>query len=98
MKYLLVIIFSVFILSSCDIRLSNEDLAEEVTASIEEWAADQGVDMTIDSLIITRESDNSNLYKGILETTECKFGGCNEFIYAVKITYDGEYFAWEIQP
>ena len=108
LKSLLCLIFSVFILSSCDTdtRLSNDDLAKEVVASMEEWFADNGPESpdsliltaSVDSLILTRESNDSNIYWGILETTECVGPTvCYEYTYSVKVIYDGENITWEIE-
>ena len=118
LKSLLCLIFSVFILSSCDTdtrlsnddlakdRLSNDDLAKEVVASMEEWFADNGPESpdsliltaSVDSLILARESNDSNIYWGILETTECVGPTvCWEYTYSVKVIYDGENITWEIE-
>ena len=75
------------ILASCDARLSTQQLTEEVLTSMGETLDDS---ISIDSLIITRDSNESNTYTGILVTSEPN----GEFTYTVAITYDGENMTW----
>ena len=90
-KYLIMFV-ALFVLTACDTRLSNEELVSQVIVSMEESATFVDADISVDSLIITRDSDGSNTYTGVLQTSEP--GG--SFTYSVVVTYDGEYFIWEI--
>ena len=47
----------------------------------------------IDTFLLTRESNDSNRYKGIMKTTEPN----GNFTYTVDVTYDGEAFTWEVK-
>tara|TARA_Y100000022_G_C13191013_1_gene348055 strand:- start:590 stop:865 length:276 start_codon:yes stop_codon:yes gene_type:complete len=91
MKKYLFIFAAVFFLIACDSRLSTSDLAEEVIDSMEAEFSNSGI--MIDSLILTRDSSESNMYTGILETRE----PAGSFTYSVKVTYDGEYFTWQVE-
>jgi hypothetical protein len=88
-KYLITLV-AVFALTACDTRLGTADLTSQVITSMEETFTGQNIN--VDSLIITRDSSESNIYTGILETTEP--GG--NFTYSVKVTYDGENMTWRV--
>lgn len=92
MKKYLIMFVAVFLLAACDSRLSNEELVSEVIVSMEESQTFVDANISVDSLIITRDSADSNTYTGILQTSEP--GG--SFTYSVAITYDGEYFTWRV--
>ena len=91
MKKYLILFCAVFIIAACDSRLSNADLASQVIDGLEENYAGMGIN--IESLIITRESDTSNKYTGILKTSEPN----GSFTYSVAITYDGENITWQVE-
>ena len=48
--------------------------------------------INVDSLIITRDSAESNTYTGILQTSEPN----GSFTYSVEVTYDGENMTWRV--
>ena len=75
--------------SNCDSRLNNQQLTDQIVVSMEETFAAQKV--SVDSLIITRTSSESNVYTGVLQTSEPN----GNFTYSVAITYDGENFTWQ---
>ena len=81
--------FASILLTGCDSRLNTNDLAVEIQKSMEETFEGRGV--VIESLIITRVSKDSNMYKGVLNTKEPN----GNFVYSVDITYDGESFTWK---
>ncbi len=85
---LLTVLFFIFSLSSCEDRLSNSELSEEVKRSMVE----NGIS-GIKSFYLTREGKESNKYKGILKTTEPN----GDFTYTVDVIYDGEAFTWEVK-
>ena len=74
------------LLTACS--LSNEDLAKEVRAGIQEKF--KGTGMEIKSFALTHKGGNE--YKGILETKEPN----GEFTYSVEVISDGKTFTWEI--
>ena len=90
-----IIFFSLFF-SSCQNSYSTTDLANDVKMSIiEEWnkLGITGISVTNFSLI----HQEGNKYKGLLSTYETdEYGNNDEFRYSVDVTYDGEYFMWEI--
>ena len=90
-KYLIMFV-ALFLLTACESRLSNEELASQVIVSMEESSAFTDANISVDSLILTRNSAESYTYTGVLETSEP--GG--NFTYSVNVTYDGDYFTWEI--
>jgi len=90
-KYLIMFV-ALFMLTACESRLSNEELASQVIVSMEESSFFTDASISVDSLMLTRESAESYTYTGILETSEP--GG--NFTYSVDVTYDGDYFTWEI--
>ena len=90
-KYLIMFV-ALFLLTACEFRLSNERLASQVIVSMEESSAFTDANISVDSLILTRNSAESNTYTGVLETSE----PWGNFTYRVKVTYDGDYFTWEI--
>lgn len=81
--------FFALFLAGCDARLSTQQLTEEVLTSMGETLDDS---ISVNSLIITRDSAESNTYTGILETSEPN----GAFTYTVVITYDGENMTWRI--
>ena len=89
LKPLISILFASILLTGCDTRLNANDLAVEVQKSMEASFAGKGIE--IESLIITRVSEDSNLYKGVLNTNEPN----GKFAYTVDITYDGENMTWK---
>jgi uncharacterized protein YcfL len=90
MKFIFTIVFMLILLTGCGSRLSTNDLATEVQKSVEEALV--GKEIKIESLVLTRISEDSNMYKGILETDEPN----GKFVYAVDVSYDGENFTWEL--
>ena len=50
-----------------------------------------GSEIKIDSLTLTRESEKSDKYTGILETTEDNLN----YRYSVDVSYDGTLFEWK---
>ena len=86
---LLAATFFAITLASCDARLSTEQLTQQVLISMGETLDDS---ISIDSLIITRDSNESNTYTGILETSEPN----GAFTYTVAVTYDGENMTWRV--
>ena len=91
MKKYLILFCAIFVIAACDTRLSNSDLASQVISGLEEGYAGMGIN--IESLMLTRESSESNIYTGTMETTEP--GG--SFTYIVKVTYDGENITWIVE-
>ena len=91
MKNIFIIVFMSILLTACNSRLSTNDLATEVQKSIEQTFEGQGI--KIKSFVLTRTSEDSNMYKGILESDEPN----GKFTYAVDVSYDGENFTWEIK-
>ena len=92
MKKYLGLLCAIFFIAACDTRLSNSELSSQIISSMEQTYADSN-NIKIDSLIITRESSDSNVYSGILDTTEPN----GNFTYTVRITYDGENFTWAVE-
>ena len=90
MKKYLILLCAIFLITACDNRLSNDALALEVIIGLEENNSLPS-DVSIDSLIVTRDSPDSNKYTGTLKTS----GPNGPFTYVLEITYDGESFAWE---
>jgi uncharacterized protein YcfL len=90
-KYLIMFV-ALFMLTACDSRLSNEELANQVIVSMEESPIFVDGSISVDSLMITRNSAESYTYTGVLETSEP--GG--SFTYSVVVTYDGKTFTWEV--
>jgi uncharacterized lipoprotein YehR (DUF1307 family) len=88
-RFLISILFASILLTGCDTRLNTSDLTVEVQKSMEETFAGKGI--VIESLIITRVSEDSNQYKGVLNTNEPN----GKFVYTVDVTYDGESFTWQ---
>ena len=76
--------------SGCSGRLSTEELSVEVKKSMEEYFAQNEMEVEITSLVVTHKSENE--YKGIVSTVEPE----GNFDYAVEIIYDGENMTWEI--
>ena len=93
MKKYLGLLCAIFFIAACDTRLSNSELSSQIISSMEQTYAGSNIDLKIDSLIITRESSDSNVYTGVLETTEPN----GNFTYTVRITYDGENFTWAVE-
>ena len=91
MKKYLILLCAIFALAACDTRLSNSDLTSQVISGLEENYA--GMDIKIESLILTRESSESNIYTGVMNTTEPN----GSFSYTVKVTYDGENITWLVE-
>ncbi len=92
MKKILILCYSLFVLTACENRLSDLELKGEVQKSIEEtWNAEDSV-VKIDTLTLTRENEKSDKYTGILETTEDN----NNFRYSVDVSYDGTSFEWKV--
>ena len=90
-KYL-ILFFAVFALTACDTRLSRLDLTSEVIKSMEGSEGFSAANINVDSLIITRDSAESNGYTGILQTSEPN----GSFTYSVEVTYDGENMTWRV--
>ena len=88
MKKILILCCSLFVLTACENRLSDLELKGEVQKSMEETF---GSEVKIDSLTLSRESEDSDKYTGILETTEENGNG----YYSVDVTYDGTLFEWK---
>jgi hypothetical protein len=76
--------------AGCSGRVSTEELTVEVKKSMEEYFAQNEVEVEITSLILTHKSENE--YKGVLSTVEPE----GNFDYTVEIIYDGENMTWEI--
>ena len=93
MKKYLILFFAVFALTACDTRLSTQDLTSEVIKSREGSEHFSRANINVDSLIITRDSDESNTYTGVLETNEPN----GSVIYSVVVTYDGENMTWKVE-
>jgi PBP1b-binding outer membrane lipoprotein LpoB len=92
-KYLLIFL-SIIVLASCsEARLSQNELAEEVKRSMRTNPQFVQNDIDITSFLLTRNAPDSNIYTGILETSE----PAGEFAYKVTVTYDGTNFTWEIE-
>ena len=91
MKYIFIIALLSILLTGCNSRLNTNDLATEVQKSIEQTF--EGKEIKIKSLVLTRNSEDSNMYKGILETDEPN----GKFTYVLDVSYDGENFTWEIK-
>ena len=90
MKKYLILFFAVFAIAACDSRLSTNDLSEVVVDNM--YESEFFTDIEIDSLILTRDSAESNKYTGILTTNE-PYG---TYVYTVAVTYDGENMTWQI--
>ncbi len=90
-KYL-ILFLAVFALTACDGRLSTRDLTDQVIDSMETSAAFSSANISVDSLILTRDSAESNTYTGVLTTTEPN----GRVTYTVAVTYDGESFTWRV--
>ena len=88
MKKILILCCSLFVLTACENRLSDLALKGEVQKSMEETF---GSEIKIDSLTLTRESEKSDKYTGILETTEDNLN----YRYSVDVSYDGTLFEWK---
>ena len=88
MKKILILCCSLFVLTACENRLSDLELKDEVQKSMEETF---GSEAKIDSLILSRENEDSDKYTGILETTEEQ----GNFRYSVDVTYDGTSWEWK---
>jgi hypothetical protein len=93
-KYLLIFMLSFVIAGCSDARLNQNDLAEQVKHSMLSNQHFIDNDIKLKSFMLTRNAPDSNIYTGILETSEP--GG--DFIYKVTVTYDGTNFTWEISP
>ena len=91
MKKYLILLCAIFVIAACDSRLSNSDLTSQVVSGLEQNYA--GMDIKIESLILTRESDDSNIYTGVMDTTEPN----GSFTYTLKVTYDGENITWIVE-
>ena len=91
MKKYLILLCAIFVIAACDTRLSNSDLTSQVISGLEEGYA--GMDIKIESLILTRESSESNIYTGVMDTTEPN----GSFTYTLKVTYDGENITWLVE-
>lgn len=88
MKKILILCCSLFVLTACENRLSDLELKSQIQESMEETF---GSEIKIDSLTLSRESEDSDKYTGILETTEVNGNG----YYSVDVTYDGKSWEWE---
>jgi hypothetical protein len=92
MKKILILCCSLFVLTACENRLSDLELKSQVQKSMEEtWRADDS-EVKIDSLTLSRESEDSDKYTGILETAV--EGG--NLRYSVDVSYDGKSFEWKV--
>ena len=91
MKKYLILFCAIFVIAACGTRLSNSELTSQVISGLEEGYA--GMDINIESLILTRESSESNKYTGIMKTTE----PAGSITYTVKVTYDGENITWIVE-
>ena len=86
-------IFALLILTACgDQRMDTDELAEKVKSSMASSSEFESSGISVKSLIITRSDSESNIYKGILKTSEPN----GEFTYSVDVTYDGNNMTWEI--
>jgi len=92
MNKFLIIFLAVFTLTACNSRLSTEELTRETVQAMEEHEGFLMANIRIDSLILTRDSAESNMYTGILQTIEPN----GSFTYSVRVTYDGENMTWQI--
>lgn len=91
MKKYLILFCAIFVIAACGTRLSNSELTSQVISGLEEGYA--GMDINIESLILTRESSESNIYTGVMKTTEPN----GSFTYTVKVIYDGENITWIVE-
>ncbi len=73
------------------LRMDPSALTESIKVSMRE---NFDASIKINSLYLIRESDSSNKYMGILQTSEP--GG--DFKYDVIVNYDGTNFMWETIP
>ena len=92
MKKYLILFCAIFVIAACDTRLSNSDLTSQVKSGLEQQYT--GMDIKIESLILTRESSESNIYTGVMTSTEPN----GSFTYTVRVTYDGENITWVVDP
>lgn len=82
--------FTVLCLTLIACRLSTDDLAKEVQASIEETLKTDSSGIKITSFVLTQKGGNE--YAGVLDTDESG----NKFTYNVEVIYDGKNMKWEI--
>lgn len=109
MKKLTLLLFIVFTFS-CDLRLSTEELTEQVKESIiEQFAENDEMKMTLVDLSLVHKGGNE--YRGyadviienpvadlLNEWSEADILNKNiEYRYSVDVIYDGEMFSWEFQ-
>jgi len=88
-KIILVIaLFVVTIFTAC--TLSNDDLAKQVIANMEQNELFISKSITVNSLVLVNKGGNE--YSGVLETSEPN----GNFTYSVVVVYDGDSFTWEI--
>jgi uncharacterized protein YcfL len=92
MKKYLILLCAIFVITACDSRLSSTDLTTQVISSMNTSEFFVSSSIKVDSLIITRDSETTNKYTGILQTSEPN----GSFTYSVSITYDGENFTWQV--
>ena len=93
-KYLLIFLLSALITACSDARLNQNELADQVKQSMLSNQQFIDNDITVKSFMLTRNAPDSNIYTGILETSE----PAGDFTYKVTVTYDGTNFTWEILP
>ena len=98
MKHLIIksltMILFIFLLSSCEDRLSTSELTKQVKEHMMgEGGNYKEKNIKINSFLLTRESNDSNKYIGIMKTSEPN----GDFTYTVNVTYDGESFRWEVK-
>ncbi len=92
-----VVFFSLFF-SGCQNNYSTSDLTHDVRMNItEEWDRLGITGIRITDFYLIHEQGNK--YKGLLTTYETdEYGYSDEFRYTVDVTFDGDYFMWEILP
>jgi hypothetical protein len=81
-------VLTVFLLSACS--MSTEDLSKEVVKSMEKTFKDQGGNVAVKSLVLTKKAGNE--YAGVLETQEPN----GKFTYSVEVIFDGTNMTWKI--
>lgn len=87
----LLVITTLLFCVSCSLRMSSQELSEEVKKGINEYFATQEFDLKATSLSLIQEAGNN--YSGIVTIVDDS-GDSEQF--DVKVVYDGENVKWEI--